>query len=305
MGMWTFARCNSPSTTTNALPRSWLRRAIASNQANCWPGWTRNGLDAKAASRDAQVKSQREVVARLEAGNRPEDIRKAKADLEAARADFENADRTYKRVIDLSTKGVEPPQRKDDARAALDVAEARERAANEAYQLMVLGPRKEDIAAARATLQVYEADLALAKTELADAQLHAPTNGVIRNRLLEPGDMASPQKPVFTLALDDPVWVRAYVPETDLGKVRTGMKAEVTTDSYPGKHYPAWIGFISPSAEFTPKAVETPEVRTKLVYEVRAFVPNPQGELRLGMPAEVIVPLGQPQGAQAGPAVSP
>ena len=103
--------------------------------------------------------------------------------------------------------------------------------------------------------------------------------------------MASPQKPVFTIALDDPVWVRAYVPETDLGKVRSGMKAEVTTDSFPGKRYPAWIGFISPTAEFTPKTVETPEVRTKLVYEVRVFVPNPQGELRLGMPAEVVVPL--------------
>src|SRR5208283_82216 len=129
---------------------------------------------------------------------------------------------------------------------------------------------------------------------------YAPTNGVIRNRLLETGDMASPQRPVFTLALDDPVWVRAYVPETDLGKIRTGMKAEVTTDSFPGKRYPAWVGFVSPTAEFTPKSVETPEVRTKLVYEVRAFAPNPQGELRLGMPAVVTVLLDQAQARPAG-----
>ena len=255
-------------------------------------------LEPKAASREAQVRAQREVVARLEAGNRPEDVRKAKADLEAARADLENADLTYKRVILLNTQGVDTAQRKDDTRAALDVAKAREAAASEAYDLMVLGPRKEDIASAKATLQAYEADLALARRELADAQLYAPTNGVIRNRLLEPGDMASPQKPVFTLALDNPVWVRAYVPETDLGKIRTGMKAEVTTDSFPGKRYPAWIGFVSPTAEFTPKAVETPEVRTKLVYEVRAFVPNPEGELRLGMPAVVNVPLNQPQASE-------
>jgi HlyD family secretion protein len=248
-------------------------------------------LEPRAASRGAQVQAQREVVARLVAGNRPEEVRKAKADLEAAKADLENAELTYKRVIGLTTQGVETPQRKDDVRAALDVAKAREAAAKEAYDLMVLGPRKEDIAAAKATLQAYEADLALAKRELAEAELYAPTNGVIRNRLLETGDMASPQKPVFTLALDDPVWVRAYVPEADLGKVRSGMKAEVTTDSFPGKRYPAWIGFISPTAEFTPKTVETSEVRTKLVYEVRAFVPNPQGELRLGMPAEVVVPL--------------
>ncbi len=259
-------------------------------------------LEPKAASREAQVQMQRQVVARLEAGNRPEEVRKAKADLEAARADLENADLTYKRVILLTTQGVDTAQRKDDAQGALDVARAREAAAKEAYDLMVLGPRKEDIAAAQATLQAYEADLALARRELADAQLYAPTNGVIRNRLLETGDMASPQKPVFTLALDDPVWVRAYVPETDLGKLRTGMKAVVTTDSFPTNRYPAWVGFISPTAEFTPKSVETAEVRTKLVYEVRAFVPNPNGELRLGMPAVVTVPLDQ---AAAQPAAKP
>jgi len=258
-------------------------------------------LEPKAASRQAQVQAQREAVARLEAGNRPEEVRKAKADLEAARADLEIAELTYKRVTDLTTQGVDTQQRKDDARAALNVAKAREAAAKETCDLMVLGPRKEDIAAAKATLQAYEADLALARRELADAQLYAPTNGVIRNRIMEPGDMASPQKPVFTLALDNPVWVRAYVPETDLGKIRTGMKAEVTTDSFPGKTYSGWIGFVSPTAEFTPKTVETTEVRAKLVYEVRVFVSNPQGELRLGMPAEVIVPLDQSQASAAQP----
>jgi HlyD family secretion protein len=262
-------------------------------------------LEPKAASREAQVQAQRQVVARLEAGNRPEDVRKAKADLEAARADLKNAELTYGRVSQLIAQGVDTAQRRDDARATLDVAKAREAAASEAYDLMVLGPRKEDIAAAKATLQAYEADLALARRELADAELYAPTNGVIRNRVLEPGDMPSPQKPVFTLALDDPVWVRAYVPETDLGKVRSGMKAEVTTDSFPTNRYPAWIGFVSPTAEFTPKTVETTEVRAKLVYEVRAFVPNPQGELRLGMPAVVTVPLNQPQSPEAQPQARP
>ena len=153
---------------------------------------------------------------------------------------------------------------------------------------------KQDIAAAKATLKANEAELELVKRDLANAKLYAPTNGVIQDRLLEPGDMASPQKPVFTLALDDPLWVRAYVAETDLGKIRQGMKAEVTTDSFPDKRYEGWIGFISPTAEFTPKTVETAEVRTKLVYQVRVFVHNPQGELRLGMPAVVTIPLNQP-----------
>lgn len=254
-------------------------------------------LEARAASRAGQVAAQHQVVARLEAGNRPEEIRKAKADVAAAQADLQNTRLTYARVTNLVAQTVDTPQRLDDARAALDVATARLAAANEAYRLMVLGPRQEDLAAARATLQVSEADRALAQRELADAQLYAPTNGVIQNRLLEPGDMASPQKPVFTLALDDPLWVRAYVSETDLGKIRPGQPAQVTTDSFPGKRYDAWIGFVSPTAEFSPKTVETAEVRTKLVYQVRAFVRNPRGELRLGMPAIVIVQLHPPAGS--------
>jgi HlyD family secretion protein len=167
---------------------------------------------------------------------------------------------------------------------------------------MVIGPRQEDIASAQATLQADEAALTLARCELADAKLYAPANGVIQNRILEPGDMASPALPVFTLALDDPVWVRAYVAETDLGKIQPGMKAGVTTDSFPGKRYAGWIGFISPTAEFTPKPVETQDVRTKLVYEVRVFVHNPQGELRLGMPAVVTIPLLQPPPSATGDA---
>jgi HlyD family secretion protein len=103
--------------------------------------------------------------------------------------------------------------------------------------------------------------------------------------------MASPQQPVFTLALTNPVWVRTYVSETDLGKISPGMKAYATTDSFPEKRYEGWIGYISPTAEFTPKSVETREVRTHLVYQVRVYVCNPENELRLGMPATVIVPL--------------
>ncbi len=257
-------------------------------------------FEAVAANREAKVAAQREVLARLQAGNRPEEVRKARADREAAQADLHNAQLIYERVSKLAAQGVDTPQRADDARAALDVAKARLAAANEAYDLMVLGPRQEDIAAAKATLQANEADLALARRELADTKLYAPTNSIIQDRLLERGDMASPQKPVFTLALDDPVWVRAYVPETDLGKIRTGMPAEVTTDSFPGKRYAGWVGFISPTAEFTPKAVETAEVRAKLVYQVRVFAHNPQGELRLGMPAVVNIPLsGAPSAAPA------
>jgi len=255
------------------------------------------------ADGEARVAAQRQIVARLEAGNRPQEIAKAKAEMEAARADFENAQLNYGRITNLVAQTVETPQRLDSARAALEVARARLAAAKETYDLMVLGPRQEDIAAAQATLRSLEAQLDLAQQNLANAKLDAPTNGVIENRLLELGDMASPQKPVFTLALDDPVWVRAYVPETDLGRIRLGLGATITTDSFPGKQYDGWIGYISPTAEFTPKSVETAEVRTKLVYQVRIFARNPQGELRLGMPAAVTIPLDQSGVTAAGPDV--
>jgi HlyD family secretion protein len=181
----------------------------------------------------------------------------------------------------------------DDAKAAAEAAQARLKAARETLNLVLAGPRKEDIAAARATLKAREAEFAFARQQLADADLYAPANGVIQNRILEPGDMVSPQTPVYTLALTDPVWVRAYIAESDLGKIRLGMLAQVSTDSYPGKHYRAWVGFISPTAEFTPKSVETTDVRTSLVYQVRIFVCNPQNQLRLGMPATVTIPLSQ------------
>jgi HlyD family secretion protein len=108
---------------------------------------------------------------------------------------------------------------------------------------------------------------------------------------MEPGEMASPQKTVFALAITDPKWVRVYVSEPDLGKVRSGMAASVVVDSFPKRRFEGWIGFISPVAEFTPKSVQTEELRTSLVYEVRVFVKDPADELRLGMPASVYVSL--------------
>ncbi len=135
---------------------------------------------------------------------------------------------------------------------------------------------------------------------LAYATLVSPTNGVVQNRILEPGEMASPQRAVLTIAITDPKWVRVYAAEPDLGKIRMGMKATVTTDSFPGKQYDGWVGFISPVASFTPKTVETTDLRTSLVYEVRIFVKDPADELRLGMPATVRIPLNGADSNNAG-----
>src|SRR5437763_506745 len=162
-----------------------------------------------------------------------------------------------------------------------------------ALDLVLIGPRKEDIAQAEAQLRANEAQLAYLRRQLADAELLAPTAAVVRTRIMEPGEMASPQKPVFSLAITDPKWVRAYVSEPDLGRVSPGMAASVVVDSFPERRFEGWVGFISPVAEFTPKAVQTQELRTSLVYEVRVFVQDPGDALRLGMPATVYLPLDQ------------
>ena len=168
-------------------------------------------------------------------------------------------------------------------------------AAKAGLTLALAGPRSQDIAAAKNTLKALEAELTLTQRALADSRLYAPDDGIIQDRILEPGDMVSPQRPVYTLALVNPVWIRTYITEPDLGKIRPGMVANISTDSFPGKTYRGWIGYISPTAQFTPKSVETSQLRTELVYQVRVYVCNPQNELRLGMPATVSIPLNQPE----------
>jgi HlyD family secretion protein len=190
-------------------------------------------------------------------------------------------------------------QEVDDAQAGMDTATARVQVNQKALELALVGPRKEDIAQGEAQLKGYEAQLAFLRQQLADAELHSPTAAVVRSRLLEPGEMASPQRAVYSLAITDPKWVRAYASEMDLGRVRPGMRAWVMVDSFPGRRFEGWVGFISSVAEFTPKVVQTEELRTKLVYEVRVFVKDPGDELRLGSPATVELPLG------GGPATAP
>jgi HlyD family secretion protein len=247
-------------------------------------------LKPRVAQAEAQSAAQRQVVQRLRNGTRPEEIAQARANVESAKADAENARQQYERIksaAEMSAGRAVRQQDVDTAKAAWQVAEAKLVVNQRALDLAVIGPRKEDIAEAEAQLQANEAQLALLRQQLVDAQLLAPMDGVVRTRILEPGDMASPQKPVFSLAITDPKWVRAYVSEPDLGKVHSGMAAAVTVDSFPNRRFNAWVGFISPVAEFTPKTVQTEELRTSLVYEVRVFVKDPADELRLGMPATV------------------
>ncbi|MBI3432551.1 MAG: efflux RND transporter periplasmic adaptor subunit [Hydrogenophilales bacterium] len=248
---------------------------------------------------EEQTAIQRHVVARYLAGSRPEEIRLARAQRDAARVAVQDAEAYYQRQVDLVARHFISQQQADSARFALDKARDQLKAAEESLRLAELGPRKEDVAAAQATLAANEAAVAVIQRDLQEGELHAPSDGVIENRILQPGDMASPQKPVFTLALTDPVWVRTWLAEPQLGRVPLGARAWVQTDSHPGKRYRAWVGYVSPAAEFTPKSVETAEVRSSLVYQARVFVCAGQNELRQGMPATVTIPLDQAPPAQS------
>ena len=248
-------------------------------------------LDPQVAQATAQVAAQQHAVDRMHNGSRPEEIAQAKANVESAKADAANARLQYDRKRKLIVSGGVSQEEFDNARAAWEAAQAKLVVNQKALDLAVVGPRKEDIAQAEAQLHAYEAQLAFLRQQLKDAELFAPVDGVVRTRLLEPGEMASPQKPVFSLAITDPKWIRVYASELDLGKLHPGMTASVTVDSFPDRHFDGWVGFISPVAEFTPKTVQTVELRTSLVYEVRVFVKDPADELRLGMPATVKLPL--------------
>lgn len=244
-------------------------------------------LVPQVAQIEAQTASERQVVARLRHGNRPEEVAEARANVESAQADADNAQRHYERLRSLADNQVVSQQDVDNARTAFDIARAKLVSSEKALALEIAGPRQEDVAQAEYQLRADEAQLALLRQQLADAALVAPSNAIVRSRLIEPGEMASPQKPVFSLAIADPKWVRAYVPEPDLAKVRPGMNALVAVDAFPGRQFTGWVGFISPVAEFTPKEVQTEALRPSLVYEVRVFVRDSVDALRLGMPATV------------------
>jgi HlyD family secretion protein len=244
--------------------------------------------DALALAR-ARLAAQQATLAKLEAGSRPQEIASAQADLAAAEAVLANAKTVFKRQDKLAKTSAASRQALDDAESALRQARAHRDAASEALDLVRAGFRDEEIAAARASMKGEEATVALAERRLNDAKLNAPAAGTILTRIKEPGAVIASGTPVFSMSMTDPVWVRAYVSETDLGRIHPGQKARIVTDSRPDAPYAGHVGFISPTAEFTPKSVETRDLRTSLVYRFRVVADNPDQGLRQGMPVTVIL----------------
>lgn len=234
-------------------------------------------------------------LARLEHGSRPEEIAQARALTADREATLARAQADFARAKELIGMGGISKEDYDLRRTTLQAAEAQLRSAREAQRLVEIGPRQEDIDAARAQLAEQEAAMVQSQRRLADADLVAPNEGIILTRAREKGAIVQAGEIVFTLTLASPVWVRTYVNERDLGLIQPGMPASVTTDTAPNRPYAGHIGFISPTAEFTPKTVETRELRTDLVYRLRVVVDNPDGGLRQGMPVTVSLPLAQPR----------
>jgi HlyD family secretion protein len=240
---------------------------------------------------DAQVAQQAANLQKLEAGPRPAEIAQARANLNERSADLANAQRAFERARQLRPSGVISQSALDDAQAAKDMGAARQAAAQEALNLLEEGTRAEDIAAARASLLAAKASLTAAQTDLADTRLVAPADGIVLSRVREPGAIVGPSDMAYVLSLTRPVWVRAYIAEPQLGRIHPGMAVEIASDATPHRTYRAHVGFISPVSEFTPKSVETPELRTDLVYRLRIIVDDADESLRQGMPVTVHAPL--------------
>lgn len=244
-------------------------------------------LENERAVAAADLATRQADLRRLEAGMRPAEIRSAEARVIEARASQRSAEETARRQETLFANGAVSQQSATESRARAEETRARLHVAEAALNLAREGFRAEDVDAGRAALAAAEARLRTAETRLADATLKAPSAGVVLARVREPGAIVQPGETALTLALDRPLWVRAYVQGEDLARVAPGAEAEVWTDAAPDRRYRGQVGFVSPTAEFTPRTVQTENLRSGLVYQVRIIVAEPDALLRQGMPASV------------------
>ena len=234
------------------------------------------------------------------AGTREQEVKASQQTTLDAQADLQEKKLDYDRAQRLFSKDEVSAQDRDLAETALKRAEATFRAVQQRYNEAVEGSRKEDITIARANLREANANLGLSRVTLDYTTLRAPSAGVITVRQTELGEVVAPGTPVVTLADLDHIWLRAYIAETDLGRIRWGQDATVTTDTYPGKQYRGRVSFISSTAEFTPKSVQTYKERVTLVYRIKIDIDNPNHELKPGMPADAHIDLAGANTGQPG-----
>lgn len=279
--------------------------------------YQRATLESDVAARQAELNQATSHLEELLNGNRKQDIQQAEAAVADSKAQLDFARSDWDRMQDLFKHEDISKQQYDQARTHLDSAQAQLRAAEEKLSLMKEGPRQEDIAGARADVARAEAavktaeanrlelkrreqemvqrraeiDRSKAQEGISNAQLDytqvsTPIDGVVLVKSAEPGEVLAAGTTVVTVGDLEHPWLRAYINEPDLGRVKLGQKVALHTDSYPGKTYWGKISFISSQAEFTPKQIQTKEERVKLVYRIKIDVDNSSHELKLNMPVD-------------------
>jgi HlyD family secretion protein len=236
---------------------------------------------------EAQVAQAQASYTKMINGFRKEEIDQARAQLAQAKANYENALRTFDREDKLLQTHVISQSDYDAATSSRDSLKAMVQSAQANLDLQLAGNRKEDIDNAKAQLDNAQANLDNAKRNLTDCQLRASVDGVVITRAVESGTIVATSTIVYSICETSPVWIRTYVDESDLGRIYPGMKALIYNDTYPNHPYAGQVGFISPVAEFTPKNVETRELRTDLVYRLRVILEKPDRYVRQGMPVTV------------------
>ena len=248
-------------------------------------------LRAEEKARSAQERAARAALQDLEAGSRDEEIMQAEAALARMQAEEVRAADEAVRMERLIRKEVVSQRDMDMAVAARDASAAAVREARERLRLLKAGARPDAVLQARANLESAAASHALAASRLADTRLYAPLVGQVTAKHAEPGEMLAAGSPVLTVTSLDDTWIRAYIPETELGRIKLGQTVKITSDTWPDKTYQGTVSFIAQQAEFTPRNVQTQVERVKLVYRIKITADNPQQELKPGMPVDAVIDL--------------
>lgn len=237
----------------------------------------------------ANLSIQEATLTKVESGYRSQEIEQARSALKEREATLDNLRVSLQRLQSLRKSGAIAQQSLDDASARVDEGIARRNAAQDQLNMVLQGNREEDRLIQIAAVDVAKANVAKARTALADTTLYAKEDCVVLTRVREKGAIVQIGQTVYTMALTDPVYIRAFVPQPKLGLIKPGAMVHVEIDAMPGKKYGGIVGFISPTAEFTPKTVETQEVRNDLVFRLRILADDPDNVLRQGMPVTITV----------------
>jgi HlyD family secretion protein len=291
-------------------------------QAETALAWQKGNQAAELEQRKAELASNAARLQELKSGSRPQEIQEAKAAVDSAQSEFDRAKRDWDRAQTLYKNDDISTAQYDQYRNRWENAEAMLKQTKERQGLVLAGPRIEQIDAAsaqmdraRAALKMTEsnaleikrreqelplrrseiaraaASLAMIESQLADTLAYSPVDGVVLVKAADVGEVLAAGTTIVTIGDIDHPWLRAYVNETDLGRIKLGTKAKVTTDSYPGKEYEGHVSFIASEAEFTPKQIQTKEERVKLVYRIKIDLQNPEHELKSNMPADAVLRL--------------